>query len=149
MRLPTLRRLGPAAVAAMLWCAPAALGQAPEPLLGRTVREVQIRSEGQAVRDASLDALVQIAPGQPLAMASVRETIVHLMGMGRYLDVQVAAFADGDGVRVEIDLVPLRGVRRLVFTGELGLPERDLRAAIEERFGASPAYAARRTSRGP
>ena len=29
-------------------------------------------------------------------MDAVRETIVHLMGMGRFLDVQVSAFEDGD-----------------------------------------------------
>jgi outer membrane protein assembly complex protein YaeT len=60
------------------------------------------------------------------------------MGMGRYVDVQVSAFAEGDGVRVEIELVPVRDVRRLVFTGDLGLPEGTLRAAVEERFGMSP-----------
>ena len=133
-----LLRLGLVAAAIVAWCAPAASGQVPEPLLGRVVREVQIRSIGQAVRDAQLESLVEIRPGQPLAMDAVRETIVHLMGMGRYLDVQVSAFADGDGVRVEIALVPGRDVRRVVFTGDLGLPERTLRTAVEERFGASP-----------
>jgi outer membrane protein assembly complex protein YaeT len=91
------------------------------------------------VQDARLQSLVEVRAGQPLTLAAVRETIVHLMGMGRYLDVQVSALADGDGVRVAIDLVPLREARRIVFAGELGLPERTLRASIEERFGASPA----------
>jgi len=92
---------------------------------------------------------VEIQPGQPLAMDAVRETIVHLMGMGRYLDVQVSAVADGDGVRVEIDLVPGRDVRRVVFTGDLGLPERTLRTAVEERFGASPPSSRAATSAEP
>ena len=92
------------------------------------------------MRDAQLEGLVEIQPGQPLDMATVRETIVHLMGMGRYIDVQVAAFEDGDGVRVEIELVPLRDVRRIVFTGELGLPENTLRESVVDRFGSSPAY---------
>ena len=133
-----LRRLGLVAVAIVAWCAPAASGQVPEPLLGRVVREVQIRSVGLAVRDAQLESLVEIQPGQPLAMDTVRETIVHVMGMGRYLDVQVSALADGDGVRVEIDLVPAPDFRRIVFTGDLGASERTVRAAIEERFGVSP-----------
>ncbi|MCK7518704.1 MAG: hypothetical protein MZV64_13775 [Ignavibacteriales bacterium] len=51
----------------------------------------------------------------------------------------MSAFEDGDGVRVEIDLVPLPDVRRIVFTGELGLPEDALREAVVERFGSSPA----------
>jgi outer membrane protein insertion porin family len=135
-----LRRLGLVALAIVAWCAPAAHGQVPGPLLGRVVRETQLRSGGQVVQDARLDSLVEIRAGQPLAMEAVRETIVHLMGMGRYLDVQVSAFADGDGVRVDIDLVPLPEVRRLVFTGDLGLPERTLRAAVEERFGESPSH---------
>ena len=134
-----LHRLGLAAIAILAWSAPPAPAQVPEPLLGRVVREAQLRSEGQAVQDARLLGLVEIRAGEPLAMAAVRETIVHLMGMGRYLDVQVSAVAEGDGVRVDIDLVPLREVRRVVFTGDLGLPERTLRTAVEERFGASPA----------
>jgi outer membrane protein assembly factor BamA len=133
-----LRRLGVVAIAVLAWCAHPASGQVPEQLLGRAVREVQLLSGGLAVRDAQLESLVEIRPGQPLAMDAVRETIVHLMGMGRYLDVQVSAFAEGDGVRVEIDLVPLRELRRVVITGDLGLPERMLRTAVEERFGTSP-----------
>jgi len=134
-----LRRLGPVAIAIVAWCAPGAAGQVPEELLGRVVREAHVRSDGQHVQDARLQSLVEIRAGQPLTLAEVRETIVHLMGTGRYVDVQVSAFADGDGVRVTIDLVPLRGARRIVFAGELGLPERTLRASIEERFGTSPA----------
>jgi outer membrane protein assembly complex protein YaeT len=135
-----LRRLGLLTLAMLAWCAPVAAGQVPDQLLGRVVREVQLRSDGEVVRDAQLDSLVQIRAGEPLAMNAVRETIVHVMGMGRYLDVQVSAFPDGDGVRVVIDLFPLRDVRRIVFTGDLGLSEGTLRAAVEERFGASPAY---------
>jgi outer membrane protein insertion porin family len=135
-----LRRLCVIAMAVLAWCAPAALGQVPERLLGRVVREAQLRSAGQAVQDAQLEGLVQIRPGTPLTMKDVRETIVHLMGMGRYLDVQVSAFEEGGGVRVDIDLVPLRDLRRFVFSGELGLPEGTLRAAIIERFGTSPSY---------
>jgi len=135
-----LRRLCIVAMAVLTWGAPSALGQVPDRLAGRMVREVQLRSAGQVVRDAQLEGLVEIQPGQPLGMAAVRETIVHLMGMGRYIDVQVSAVEDGDAVRVEIDLVPLRDVGRIAFTGELGLPEDVLREAVADRFGASPAY---------
>jgi len=139
MRPSPLCRLGVVALALLWWGAPEVCGQVPDQLLGREVRETRLRSGGQAVQDAQLESLVEILPGQPFAMDAVRETIVHLMGMGRYIDVQVSAFAEGDGVRVDIDLVPLPEVRRVAFTGELGLPERTLRAAVEERFGASPA----------
>ena len=133
-----LRRICLVAMAVLTWGASAALGQVPDRLVGRVVREAQLRSAGQAVRDAQLEGLIEIQRGQPLEMAAVRETIVHLMGMGRYIDVQVSAFEDGDGVRVEIDLVPLHDVRRIVFTGELGLPEHTLRESVVDRFGSSP-----------
>ena len=139
MRLAPIRRLAVVALALLWWGTPDVCGQVPDQLLGREVRETRLRSGGQAVQDAQLEGLVEIRRGQPLAMGAVRETIVHLMGMGRYIDIQVSAFADGDGVRVDIDLVPLPQVRRFAFTGDLGLPERTLRAAVEERFGASPA----------
>jgi outer membrane protein assembly complex protein YaeT len=140
MRPLALIRLGLAAVAIVAWCAPEIAGQVPESLLGREVRETRLRANGLAVQDARLQGLVEIRVGQPLTMAAVRETIVHLMGMGRYLDVQVSAVDEGGGVRVTIDLVPLREARRIVFTGDLGLPERTLRERVEERFGTSPAY---------
>ena len=72
-------------------------------------------------------------------MALVRETIVHVMSIGRFLDVRVEAAPSGDGVAVTVDVVPLRDVRRLVFRGTLGLPEAALRAAAVDRFGPSPA----------
>ena len=134
-----LWRLGFVALALLWWGAPDVCGQVPDQLLGREVRETRLRSGGLALQDVQLEGLVEIRKGQPLAMNAVRETIVHIMGMGRYVDVQVSAFADGDGVRVEIDLVPLPDVRRFALAGDLGLPERTLRAAVEERFGASPA----------
>ena len=80
------------------------------------------------------------SPASRSRMAAVRETIVHLMGMGRFIDVQVSAFEDGDRVRVAFDLVPLRQSRQIVFAGELGLPEDTLRAFVANRFGPSPPH---------
>jgi outer membrane protein assembly complex protein YaeT len=96
-------------------------------------------SGGQDVRDAQLESLIEIRKGQPLAMADVRETILHAMGMGRFLDVRVSALEAGEAVRVEIDFVALRGVRRLLFAGDLGISERAVRAAVVDRFGPTPA----------
>ena len=129
-----LGRICVVAMAVLTWSVSAVPGQVPERLIGCLVREAHLRSAGQAVRDAQLEGLIEIQRGQPLEMAAVRATIVHLMGMGRYIDVQVSAFEDGDGVRVEIELVPLRDVRRIVFSGELGLPEGTLRESVVDRF---------------
>jgi len=135
-----LRRLAIVAMAVLAFGAPPALGQVPDHLIGRVVSEAQLWSAGQMVRDARLEGLVEIQPGQPLGMAAVRETIVHLMGMGRFIDVQASAFEDGERVRVAFDLVPLRQSRQIVFTGELGLPEDTLRGFVAERFGPSPPH---------
>ncbi len=133
------RRLSLAVVALLAWSAAAATAQSIDRLLGRVVSEVRLVSGGRDVRDAQLDSLIEIRTGQPLTMASVRETIVHVMGMGRFLDVRVSAFEAGEAARVEIELVPLRDVRRIVFSGDLGLPERTLRATVVDRFGPTPA----------
>jgi outer membrane protein assembly complex protein YaeT len=129
-----------AALALVAWSVSAATAQSIDRLLGRVVSEVRLVSGGQEVRDAQLDGLIEIRTGQPLTMASVRETIVHVMGMGRFLDVRVSAFEAGEAVRVEIEFVVLRSVRRVLFAGDLGLSEGTVRAAVVERFGPTPAF---------
>ena len=140
MRRPPPRRAWLAALALVAWSASAATAQSIDRLLGRVVSEVRLVSGGQEVRDAQLDGLIEIRKGQPLAMADVRETIVHTMGMGRFLDVRVSAFEAGEAVRVEIEFVVLIGVRRVIFAGDLGLSEGTVRAAVVNRFGATPAF---------
>ncbi|MCX6552687.1 MAG: hypothetical protein NTY02_17070, partial [Acidobacteria bacterium] len=125
----------------------AILGAAAQPaaaqdaasMLGRRVLSVRLVSEGREVRDPQVETIVEIRRGEPLTMTAVRETIVHVMSMGRFLDVRVDAEPSGDGVAVSLDLVPLRDIRRVVFRGELGVPERVLQAAVTDRFGATPA----------
>lgn len=134
------RRSGTITLALVAWCASAAGAQDLDHLLGRTVSEVRVVSGGRDVHDTQIDGLVEIRPGQPLRMDVVRETIAHVMGMGRFLDVRVLAFEAGEAVRVELDLVPLRDVRRLVFSGDLGLPEATLRGAVVDRFGPAPPF---------
>jgi len=133
------RRLSLGVVAFLAWSVTAAAAQSFDHLLGRVVSEVRLVSGGKDVRDAQIEGLIEIREGQPLTMASVRETIVHVMGVGRFLDVRVSSFETGEAARVEIELVPLRDVRRIVFSGDLGLPERTLRAAVVDRFGPTPA----------
>jgi len=139
MRRPAPFRSWLVALALVAWSAPAATAQSIDRLLGRVVSEVRLVSDGQEVREAQIESLIEIRQGQPLTMSSVRETIVHAMGMGRFLDVRVSAFEAGEAARVEIELVPLRDVRRIVFAGDLGLSERTLRATVVDRFGATPA----------
>jgi outer membrane protein insertion porin family len=134
------RRIGVLAIALAAWCVPSASAQGLEGLIGRVVSEVRVGSGGQAVHDRQLQDLIEIHAGEPLRMDAVRKTIAHAMGLGRYLDVRVSAAEAGDKVQILIDLVPLRTERRLVFLGELGLQESELRRAVVDRFGAAPAH---------
>jgi len=135
------RRLwpGPAAVLLLLLATAApASAQDVAAWVGRPVSDVRIASAGRVVQDEQLIGLLDIHRGDPLSMKAVRDTIQHIMGLRRYIDVRVEATADGAGVRVDIVLLPLRDLRRLVFRGALGLPETALRGAVAERFGATP-----------
>ena len=84
-----LRRACVLAFALGAWCAAPSSAQDLDGLLGRVVSEVRVVSGGQAVRDAQLEGLIAVRAGEALRMDAVRETIVHAMGLGRYLDVRV------------------------------------------------------------
>ena len=125
---------------------PAAAG--PAAYIGQTVVELRLLSEGQPVDDPPAAALIETRPGAPFSMAAVRESITHLIGLGRFQDVRVDAAAVPGGVRVSYDLVPLHSVQRVDFQRsaaadgsrgrDLGLDEGLLRRTMTNRFGASP-----------
>ncbi len=132
-----------AAIVGLLLAAQAAGAQPADPqaldrLLGATVAAVRVVSLGVEVRDPQVASLIEMRAGEPLTPVAVRRTIVHLMGLGTYLDVRVHGEAADGGVRVVVELVPLREVGRLVFSGDTGLPDRVLRDAVTLRFGTQP-----------
>ncbi|MDE3153991.1 MAG: BamA/TamA family outer membrane protein [Acidobacteriota bacterium] len=116
---------------------PAVRADVPE-YLGRPVTGVRLAFEGHTEQDARLRELVVTAVGAPLSMADVRETITHLMSLGRFQDVRVHAARQGDGVLLTYELIPLQRVGQLRFEGQLGLPTRELRTAVTDRYGVSP-----------
>ena len=119
--------------------APAAAQQPAEEYAGRRVAEVRLFEEREPVDDAVLRELVETRAGEPLSLEAVRESIGHLFSLGRYQDVQVEAVeAPGGAVALHYNLVPIRAVERVDFSGRLGLSERRLRRALEERFGRTP-----------
>ena len=72
-------------------------------------------------------------------MADVRESIGHLYSLGRFQDIEVDATATpAGGVSVRYDLVPLRSVESVEFTGTLGLDRGLLRRTVADRYGARP-----------
>ncbi len=107
--------------------------------LGKIVADIRMVSAGTDVTDPRLRPVLDVRVGRPLTVASIRESVVHLMGLGRFQDVRVDASSVPNGVRVVFDLLPLRDVKRVVFRGDLGLPELTLRSAVEDRFGPTPA----------
>lgn len=130
-RLPAARGL---LVAAVLWhgVVPPALAQAPP------VVEVRLLQEGRPVDDPVVHGLIETLPGAPLSMRAVRESITHLMSLGRFEDVRVFREEGVGGVRLSYDLQPLHPVDRVAFLGTLGVSEGDLRAAVVDRFGEAP-----------
>jgi outer membrane protein insertion porin family len=106
--------------------------------VGRTVTSVEVYIEGKPANEPALADVIQTKTGQPLSIVDVRETMAHLFSFGRFQDVRVDAADAGDGVRLRYDLIPVHGVQRIEFAGELGLSESLLRRTVTERFGATP-----------
>jgi outer membrane protein insertion porin family len=129
-------RLLAAAVAALTFLSYRASAQpAIAAAYGSRVTGQRVAIDGQPTIDPALLDLVETRPGEPLAPASVRESIAHFMGLGRFDDVVVSARATSDGVELVYDLKSTRLVRRIEFRGELGLSERLLQRHIDGRFG--------------
>jgi len=103
------------------------------------IAEVRVEQEGRALDDRVLMRLIETMPGERLSMQEVRETLSHLTSLNRFEDVQVFQEPAAGGIRLRYVLFPLHPVDRIAFRGMLGLPEREIRRVISERFGAAPA----------
>ena len=138
----------PTIAAAQATAAPAPGGQSAGPVadaatyVGRPVEQLQVFVDGQPTTDAAITDLLETHVGRPLAMTDVRESIAHLYSLGRFQDVRVdAATSSSGGVSLRFDLVPLRSVQDVEFTGTLGLDKGLLRRTIADRYGARPQVA--------
>lgn len=109
--------------------------------VGKTITRVEIVIEGESTADEMLLGLIETRVGAPLSMSSVRETIAHLSSLGRFQEIAVDAAADGEGVRLTYDVVPVHSVERIDFSGNLGLSKSALRRAVVDRFSATPSAA--------
>jgi outer membrane protein assembly complex protein YaeT len=108
--------------------------------LGRRITAVDLESDGRRITDARLTGLVQTHVGDPLRVAAVRESVLHLFTLGRYEDIRVLVEARDDAVALTYALVPLRPVTAIDFLGANlpGVSERRLRRLVTDRFGRSP-----------
>lgn len=126
------------AVAGLLAAASAAFADVQD-LVGRTIVDVRIETtEGVAVAGGVAE-LVETRVGDPLSMRFVRDTIDHLVALGRYDDVRVEATAGpGTDVSLRWTLRPVRRIVRLSVQGGGALSSSTLRTLIDERFGERP-----------
>ena len=105
---------------------------------GRAVTEVRIFVDRQPTTEPALVDLVETKAGQPLSMAAVRESISHLVTLGRFQDVQVEAAEQNGGIALRYNLTPLQVVEHIEFHGNLGVSRGTLSGAVTERFGRAP-----------
>ena len=128
------------ALAAVVCAAASARGDVAD-YIGKTVASVRLVIEEHDVTDPELQRIVETAPGSPLAMVDVRETVSRLFSLGRFEDIHVHADLDGGQVKLLYDLVPVHPVYKIEFRGATGAPGIDtgrLRSDVVARFGASP-----------
>ena len=109
--------------------------------LGMPVGSVRLLVESRETADPALMKVVETVVGQPLSMAEVRESIVHLFSLGRFEDVRVDATLDGGRVALRYELVPVHPITRIRFEGPGGpdIDTGELRRSLIDRYGASPA----------
>ena len=127
-----LLRIGPCALLAL------SLTSIANAQVGQPIVEILLDEEGEVVNDPAVIRLIETHVGDLLSVRSARETIAHLMSLGRYEDVQVFSEPAAGGVRVKYALVPQHPIDRVTFTGMSVLSEDDLRKMIGERFGNAP-----------
>ncbi|HSK10027.1 MAG TPA: POTRA domain-containing protein [Vicinamibacterales bacterium] len=127
-------------IGAILLAAAAAplAAQAPPPFAGERVVAVRVVVDGQPTDDRELLRVLDTPVGAPLSARAVRESIVHLMALGRFEHVEVSAVPAPGGVILTYATEPRQVVTGMDFEGDLGLGEGRLRSAIIERFAGTP-----------
>ncbi len=109
--------------------------------LEKPIVAVRLEREGRRVTDPRLQTIIATEVGDRLHMSAVRESITHLFSLGRFEDVRVHAAAEGAGVALTYELLPLYPVQGIVFVGlggAEGVSGGRLRRAITDRFGNAP-----------
>src|SRR5688500_18712940 len=94
--------------------------------LGRTLLDVRVELGGVVFDDPSILQLIETRVGEPLSMERVRESIDHLVGLGRFEDVRVFAEPSAvrsDGVVLRWALVPVQRIAEIKISGTPELSE--------------------------
>ena len=121
--------------AALLW---SMTGGEPQDFLGKTITDVRVEIAGVPVVESGVIDLVETRVGEPLAMQDVRGTIEHLVGVGRFENVQVFTTGSDQGVALRWQLTPIQRITKITVTGSAAVPAAEIRREITDRFGARP-----------
>jgi outer membrane protein assembly complex protein YaeT len=109
--------------------------------LGRLIVDVRVEVAGAPYTEPSVLQLIETRVGEALSMERVRESIDHLVGIGRFEDVRVFAarsVARTDGVVLNWVLVPVQRISHIDIDGRAVFSDDTLRAEISERVGSMP-----------
>lgn len=135
-----MRRSIVAAALATLLIATAATADVRD-YIGKTVADVRVEVGGAPYEEPGVLQLIETRVGEPLLMERVRESIDHLVGLGRFQDVRVFAAASpatADSVTLRWVLVPVQRIAAIDIDGPAAFSENTLRGEINERVGSSP-----------
>ena len=106
--------------------------------LGQPIAAIRLVSDGREVKDAEVSRALETAVGDPLTTGAVRVSIVRIMAIARFDDVAAEAELAASGVVLTYVLAPAHPIRIIRFRGDLGLPEKQLRTRVIERYTSSP-----------
>ena len=126
-------------VVAMAWTVPARADV--RQYLGQPLTAVHVEIAGLPVTEPAVLELVETRTGHPLLMQHVRETLDHLVGLGRFEDIRVYAHREpGEraGVVLRWELVPLQRIVAIDVRGDAGIGPAEIRTQLDEAFGATP-----------
>jgi outer membrane protein insertion porin family len=106
--------------------------------VGKPLADVRVELGGQLFDEPAVLELIQTRVGDTLQLQQVRETIDHLIGLGRFEDIQVFAEpspARPGAVTLRWVLAPVQRVGKVTFGGDLRLDQSALRDLVDERVG--------------
>jgi outer membrane protein assembly factor BamA len=109
--------------------------------VGHLLVDVRVEVGGAPYADPAVLQLIETRVGERLSMAEVRESVDHLVGLGRFEDVRVfaeRAAAAADGVTLRWVLVPVQRIAFIDIDGDAEISADTLRDEVAEQVGALP-----------
>ncbi len=135
---PLLRAACVQAVVVLLVLVPRPASSQVARYLGRVITDIRLEIDGQPATNGDLQDVLETRVDAALTAVDVRDSILRLMALRRFDDVQVNAEMSPRGVSLIYQLRSLRSIRSIRFQGHLGFPEDRLRREVVDRYGTTP-----------